>query len=43
MLSFKIANRGEPMSGETLERIFEKFYQGDTSHKREGTTSGLHL
>ena len=31
MLSFKIANRGEPMSGETLKRIFEKFYQGDTS------------
>ncbi|MDD6626083.1 MAG: HAMP domain-containing sensor histidine kinase, partial [Clostridium sp.] len=28
MLSFKIANRGEPMSGETLKRIFEKFYQG---------------
>ena len=43
MLSFKIANRGEPMSGETLKRIFEKFYQEDTSHKREGNGLGLAL
>ena len=40
MLSFKIANRGEPMSGETLKRIFEKFYH-HTSVK--AMASGLHL
>lgn len=43
MLSFKIANRGDPMPDEMLKRIFEKFYQGDTSHKREGNGLGLAL
>lgn len=42
-LTFRIANPGTPMSPETMERIFEKFYQCETSHVSEGNGLGLAL
>lgn len=43
MLSFKIANRGEPMSGETLKRIFENSIREIHHTSVKATASGLHL
>ncbi|HPJ01738.1 MAG TPA: HAMP domain-containing sensor histidine kinase [Candidatus Limiplasma sp.] len=40
-LVVSVASSGEPIDGETRKRIFEKFYQGDTSHATEGTGLGL--
>ena len=37
----EITDHGCGMDQETLERIFERFYQGDTSHSREGSGLGL--
>ena len=40
-IAVSIANAGEEISEETRNRIFEKFYQGDSSHATEGTGLGL--
>ena len=39
----KISDNGVGMDEETLSRIFEKFYQGDTSHKTRGHGIGLNI
>ena len=40
---FEIADTGIGMNDETRARIFEKFYQGDTSHAGLGTGIGLNI
>ena len=39
----KITDSGVGMDEQTLSRIFEKFYQGDTSHKTRGHGIGLNI
>ena len=38
-----ISDEGEGMNEETQRRLFEKFYQGDSSHSKDGNGLGLSL
>ena len=40
---FTVEDDGEGLSEEALKHIFDKFYQGDSSHKEEGNGLGLTL
>lgn len=42
-IKFTIFNQGPAMDEETISRIFDKFYQGDTSHAQKGYGLGLPL
>lgn len=43
MVKVRIRDQGEGMDEATQARIFERFYQGDTSHAHEGNGLGLPL
>ncbi len=42
-IKVSVYNEGQGISAENIERIFDKFYQCDTSHKSEGYGLGLPL
>lgn len=42
-IQIDISDNGEGMDSETIKKIFDKFYQSDTSHKSEGNGLGLSI
>lgn len=42
-LCFTVEDEGEGIPPEAMNHIFDKFYQGDSSHKQEGNGLGLSL
>ena len=42
-LTFTVEDKGPGLSEEAQKHIFDKFYQGDSSHKQEGNGLGLAL
>lgn len=42
-LAVRVADHGDGMAEDVQKHIFEKFYQGDSSHKAEGNGLGLAL
>ena len=42
-ITVRISDDGPSIPPETIERIFDKFYQGDNSRKTEGNGLGLAL